>query len=118
MSTVQTKLQQLADQLTAEEIAELEAIDTESPPTALSPALHGKLEQAARDLTEEERAWVRNTDPEVTGHMIKQRRVQGLPDSDHDGIPDGAGGGGGAFPGLIKKGINRFIFHQNTNPLF
>ena len=50
--------------------------------------------------------------------MIKRPRVEGLPDSDHDGIPNGAGGGGGAFPGLIKKGINRFIFHQNTNPLF
>jgi hypothetical protein len=49
--------------------------------------------------------------------MIKRPRVQGLPDSDHDGIPDGAGGAGGAFPELIRKGINRFIFHQDTNPL-
>ena len=40
-----------------------------------------------------------------------------MQDSDHDGIPDGAGGGGFADVGnLVKKGINNFVFHQDTFP--
>ena len=104
MSTAETKLKKCADLLTADELAELSAIDTDSSSTALSPGLREKLEQAANDLTEEERALVRASDDDVRGQMIKLPRVEGLPDSDNDGIPDGAGGGDPMQ--LVVRGMN------------
>jgi hypothetical protein len=77
VTSLETKLQQLADELTPEEAALLSA-QAATNPDDLAPSLRAKLQQHAESLTPDEWAELQaledSVDDEVEGHMINVKK--------------------------------------------
>jgi hypothetical protein len=81
VTSLETKLRQLTDELTAEEAAQLSAPEATSPDD-LEPSLRAKLQQHADALSPEDWAELQtleesvHPDDDVEGHMINVRKTK------------------------------------------